>query len=93
MNHSKNITNTNTFTPPYYNDLSASLAHAWACLARGSADRRSPFHAPVVASVGIDGTPEQRTMILRKVDVPTRTLRFLPTGVQQKLPIGNTTKV
>jgi pyridoxamine 5'-phosphate oxidase len=30
----------------------------------------------VVASIGLDGAPEQRTMILRKVDVASRTLRF-----------------
>jgi len=64
------------YTPPYYNDLTATLNHAWACLTRGSADRRSPFHAPVVATIGLDGTPQQRTLILRKVDVASRTLRF-----------------
>ncbi len=68
--------NTAIVLPTFYNDLNAALTHAWACLARGSADRRSPFHAPVVASVGLDGAPQQRTMILRKVDVAARTLRF-----------------
>ncbi len=65
-----------TYTPPYYNDLAQSLAHAWSLLARGTVDRRSPFHAPVVASVGLDGAPQQRTMILRKVDLAARSLRF-----------------
>ena len=64
------------YTPPFYNDLTTSLAHAWALLARGTADRRSAFHTPSVASVAADGSPTQRTMILRKVDVATRTLRF-----------------
>jgi pyridoxine/pyridoxamine 5'-phosphate oxidase len=68
--------NDGIYVPPFYNDLALSLAHAWSLLARGTADRRSPFHAPVVASVGLDGAPQQRTMILRKVDVATRTLRF-----------------
>lgn len=68
--------NTAIALPNFYNDLNAALTHAWACLARGSADRRSPFHAPVVASIGLDGAPQQRTMILRKVDMAARTLRF-----------------
>lgn len=74
--HSADATDLTVYVPPFYNDLEASLAHAWALLARGTADRRSPFHAPVVASVGLDGAPQQRTMILRKVDVAARTLRF-----------------
>jgi hypothetical protein len=64
------------YVPPFYNDLEQTLAHAWSLLARGTVDRRSPFHAPVVASVGLDGAPQQRTMILRKVDLAARTLRF-----------------
>ena len=37
--------------PGFYNDLDASLAHAWAMIGRGVADRRSAFHTPVVATV------------------------------------------
>lgn len=64
------------YTPPFYNDLNATLTHAWALLARGTVDRRSAFHTPSVASIASDGSPTQRTMILRKVDVAARTLRF-----------------
>jgi pyridoxamine 5'-phosphate oxidase len=63
-------------TPPFYNDLTQSLTHAWALLARGTADRRSAFHTPSIASIGLDGAPTQRTMILRKADSQARTLRF-----------------
>jgi hypothetical protein len=63
-------------TPPFYDDLSASLTQSWALLARGVADRHSPFHAPAVASIGLDGSPQQRTMILRKVDSNARALLF-----------------
>lgn len=62
--------------PGYYNDLDGSLAHAWAMLARGAADRRSAFHTPVVATVTPDGAPVQRIMVLRGVDAAARTLRF-----------------
>jgi len=44
-------------------------------LARGVADRRSPFHTPSMASVGLDGAPALRTVVLRGVDVAARTLR------------------
>jgi pyridoxamine 5'-phosphate oxidase len=62
--------------PPFYNDLEATLRHAWAQLDAATTDRRSGFHALTVASVGLDGTPQQRSMILRKVDSAARTLRF-----------------
>jgi pyridoxine/pyridoxamine 5'-phosphate oxidase len=62
--------------PAFYNDLSATLEHAWKLLDSGTKDRRSGFHAPVVASIGLDGSPQQRTMILRKVEVGNRQLRL-----------------
>lgn len=67
---------TNAFTPPFYNDLNLSLAHAWLLLENGVTDRRSAFHAPSVASVREDGAPTQRVMILRAVNRMTRHLRF-----------------
>lgn len=57
-------------------DLSQALAAAWALLAQGCADRRSPLHTPVVASVGPDGAPEARVMVLRAADRATGLLRF-----------------
>ncbi|MFO0463229.1 MAG: pyridoxamine 5'-phosphate oxidase family protein [Burkholderiales bacterium] len=62
--------------PAFYNDLAATLAQAWTLLEAGTKDRRSAFHAPSVASIGLEGSPQQRTMILRKVDVINRRLRF-----------------
>jgi pyridoxamine 5'-phosphate oxidase len=62
--------------PSFYDDLAETLAEAWRLIARGVADRRSPFHHPVVATNGLDGQPQARTVILRSCDVPTRTLRF-----------------
>lgn len=49
---------------------------AWRLLGRGSADRRSPVHTPVVASVTADGLPDARVMVLRAADRATATLRF-----------------
>lgn len=57
-------------------DLDSVLRHAWALLARGVADRRSPFHAPMVASIGPDGGPRARVVILRGCDPSARLLRF-----------------
>lgn len=62
--------------PAFYNDLAETRAQAWALLARGVADRRSPFHAPTVASLGLDGRPRARVVIMRACDVAAGTLRF-----------------
>lgn len=48
----------------------------WQSLVRGKADRKSAFHTPTVASVGADGIPHQRIMVLRAVDRASATLRF-----------------
>ena len=57
-------------------ELARVLESAWVLLGRGSADRRSPLHTPVVASVGTDGAPEARVMVLRKAERATGLLRF-----------------
>ena len=57
-------------------DLPAILAHAWTLLVRGGADRKSPVHTPVIASVDADGLPQARVMVLRKADPATSTLRL-----------------
>jgi hypothetical protein len=55
-------------------DLSEVLAEAFRLLARGVADRRSAFRTPTVASVGPDGAPRLRTMVLRRFDPVARRL-------------------
>ena len=62
--------------PGFYNNLDGSLAHAWAMIGRGVADRRSAFHTPVVATVDETGAPSQRVMVLRAADGAARTLRL-----------------
>jgi pyridoxamine 5'-phosphate oxidase len=63
-------------TPSFYDDLTETLAESWRLIARGVADRRSAFHHPTVATIGLDGRPRLRTVILRACDTPRRTLRF-----------------
>lgn len=71
--------------PGFYNDLDASLAHAWAMIGRGVADRRSAFHTPVVATVDATGAPSQRVMVLRGADGASRQLRLHTDTRSEKL--------
>jgi hypothetical protein len=57
-------------------DLAAIRAHAWTLLVRGGADRKSPLHTPVIASVDAQGLPQARVMVLRKADPASATLRL-----------------
>ncbi|MCA3629781.1 MAG: pyridoxamine 5'-phosphate oxidase family protein [Methylobacterium sp.] len=61
--------------PCWHDDLSGTLAACWGLLERGVADRRSGFHHPVISSIGLDGAPRSRVMILRGVDVAALSLR------------------
>jgi hypothetical protein len=62
--------------PAYYNDLKLSRAEALRLLETGATNRHSPAHTAVVATLGTDGAPSQRVMILRHVDMQGRKLRF-----------------
>jgi pyridoxamine 5'-phosphate oxidase len=53
-------------------DLAAIAADLWARLGRGKADRKSPWHTPVVGTADSD----LRVMVLRHVDRSAGTLRF-----------------
>ena len=55
--------------------LADALDSAWRLLGRGAADRRSPLHTPVVASI-CDGAPDARVMVLRAADRASASLRF-----------------
>lgn len=63
-------------SPPFYDDLKLCLDYAWQLLEAGASDRTSGMHTPVVVSVGIDGRPHGRTVVLRHVDADRRTARF-----------------
>jgi hypothetical protein len=59
----------------FYDDLDATLEEAWRRLARGAADRRSEFHTVQLATLGLDGAPRLRTVVLRGVEREARRLR------------------
>jgi pyridoxamine 5'-phosphate oxidase len=59
----------------FYNDLDASLRHAWEELSLAGRDRRHGFRNLQLASVAADGTPRIRTLVLRGVEPDTATLR------------------
>ena len=61
--------------PDFLFDLSLVEAHAWAMLERGASDRRSPCHAPSVATLSNEG-PQVRTVTLRHADRAAAILRF-----------------
>lgn len=56
-------------------DLAEILALSWQLLENGCRDRRSGFHHPVLATVGLDGKPKSRVVILRDADRLQKTLR------------------
>ncbi|MFL1461277.1 pyridoxamine 5'-phosphate oxidase family protein [Roseococcus sp. DSY-14] len=62
--------------PAFADDLAAARREAFALLARGVADRRSPFHTPTLATVGADGGPRARTVVLRGFAAEERCLRL-----------------
>lgn len=67
---------TSTEKPLFYDDLEGTRLEAWKLLTRGVADRRSPFHTPTIATVGLDGAPRMRTVVLRAAEPSARLLRF-----------------
>jgi len=48
----------------------------WKELGRASVDRHHAWRTPVLATVGCDGLPNARTVVLRKVDANQQTLCF-----------------
>jgi pyridoxamine 5'-phosphate oxidase len=60
----------------FADDLALTLEEAWSRLTHGVRDRRSPFHTPAVATIGLDGRPRMRTVVLRGADAGQGTLRF-----------------
>ena len=57
-------------------DLAATLAEALRLLVRGVADRRHGFHLATLATLGLDGVPMARTLVLRGFDQGLRRLRL-----------------
>ena len=63
--------------PSFHDDLEETRAEALRLLARGVADRRSPFHTPTLATIGLNNAhPRLRTVVLRAFDPARPSLRF-----------------
>lgn len=56
-------------------DLDKAFSAVWRMLGEGASDRRRVFHTPALVSVGLDGWPKARTVVLRSVDRENATLR------------------
>lgn len=57
-------------------DLNDVLETIFVLLDEAATDRKSPMHAPAVASNGLDNGPNQRIMVLRDFDLDNVVLRF-----------------
>ncbi|MEM6354652.1 MAG: pyridoxamine 5'-phosphate oxidase family protein [Pseudomonadota bacterium] len=57
-------------------DLDAVVEAAWKRLERGAADKRSAFNTLQLATIGPQGWPEQRTVVLRRVETSERRVTF-----------------
>ncbi|MBJ3763450.1 pyridoxamine 5'-phosphate oxidase family protein [Maribius pontilimi] len=58
------------------NDLTKLWDFCWQKLGRGAADAKSPLHRPVLATVGLGGGAEARTLVLRGASPSARTLEL-----------------
>ena len=55
-------------------ELPAILASAWSELVAAVRDRDHPYHLPTLATVGVDGGPATRTVVLRQADPAAATI-------------------
>lgn len=59
---------------PWAADLPSLHAQVWTRLTRGVHDRHAPARHPTLATIGTDGMPQARTVVLRAVDTTAATL-------------------
>ena len=59
-----------------FDALDTAEARLWQALGRAAKDRRSPWHTPMLATVGADGAPQARVLVLREVNRAGRLLRL-----------------
>ncbi len=58
---------------------------AWAMLKTATVERRKPCHLANVATIGLDGCPKVRTVVLRDADISNHTIRFHTDARSQKV--------
>ncbi|KFG97667.1 pyridoxamine 5'-phosphate oxidase [Burkholderia paludis] len=59
-----------------FESLEQTYDRLWACLESGASARRSPFTMLQAATLGLDGAPKVRTIVLRQASRADRTLSF-----------------
>lgn len=59
--------------------------HVWMELSRAVLDRHHAWRTPVLATVGGDGQPNARTVVLRRVDASLATLSFFADSRSEKM--------
>jgi len=63
-------------TPVPHIDPPELLQQIWASIQTGVCDRHHGFHTPVVGTIGLDGSPQVRTIVLRACDPVEQTITF-----------------
>jgi len=63
-------------SPVFSDQLEASLARAFEILVSAASDRRAAMHTPSIATIGLDGSPRSRTVVLRHFGPDDRSFRF-----------------
>jgi general stress protein 26 len=58
---------------------------AWSMLKAATVERRKAFHLGAMATIGIDGRPKLRTVVLRHVDEGAQIIRFHTDARSQKI--------
>ncbi|AFQ51592.1 pyridoxamine 5'-phosphate oxidase family protein [Burkholderia cepacia] len=61
---------------PASESLEQTYDHLWSCLESGVSTQRSPFTMLQAATLGVDGAPKVRTIVLRQVSRADRQLSF-----------------
>ena len=73
-------------TPAFYDDLNLTLIEACRLLTDGAAMRDVPCHTPTLATIGLDGLPRVRTIVLRGFDQDNWTVRIHTDARSSKVP-------
>jgi hypothetical protein len=55
-------------TVPAFDVPEAAASHCWQMLVRASRDRKAAWRTPVLATLGAEGAPRARVLVLRRVD-------------------------
>ena len=57
-----------------FNDLTVMHDYAWTLILRGTVDHKSPARHPTFGTIGLQGMPELRTVVLRQADQKSASL-------------------